>query len=36
MIVVGSRGRGAVSRLLLGSVADRVAHLSRMMVLVVR
>jgi nucleotide-binding universal stress UspA family protein len=36
LIVVGSRGRGAVKRLLLGSVADRVAHLATVPVLIVR
>jgi len=36
LILVGSRGRGPLSRLLLGSVADRVAHIARAMVMVVR
>ncbi|MFT3836961.1 MAG: universal stress protein [Myxococcaceae bacterium] len=36
LIVVGSRGRGPISRLLLGSTADRVVHLARANVLVVR
>jgi len=36
MVVVGSRGRNALSRMLLGSVADRVVHLSKKPVLVVR
>jgi nucleotide-binding universal stress UspA family protein len=35
LIVVGSHGRGTVSRLLLGSVAERVLHLARRSVLVV-
>ena len=34
--VVGSRGRNAVSRVLLGSFADRVVHVCRKPVLVVR
>lgn len=36
MVVVGSRGRNAFSRVLLGSVADRVVHLCKKPVLVVR
>ena len=36
MIVVGSTGKGAVKRMLLGSVADRVVHLSAAPVLVMR
>jgi len=35
LIVIGSHGRGVVSRLLLGSVAERVLHLARRSVLVV-
>ncbi len=36
MAVVGSRGRNAVTRVLLGSFADRVVHVCRKPVLVVR
>ena len=36
MVVVGSRGHNAVSRVLLGSVADRVLHTCKRPVLVVR
>lgn len=36
MLVVGSQGRGPVARLLLGSVADRVAHTAHCPVLIVR
>lgn len=36
MVAVGSRGQGAVKRVLLGSVADRVVHLCQKPVLVVR
>lgn len=35
MVVVGSTGKGAVKRLLLGSTADRVVHISQRPVLVV-
>jgi len=34
-VVVGSRGRGAVTRVLLGSVADRLVHICKIPVLVV-
>lgn len=36
LLVLGSQGKGAVQRLLVGSVADRVVHLSQKPVLVVR
>ncbi len=36
LVVVGSRGRNAVARLFLGSVADRLVHICKMPVLVVR
>ncbi|MFZ5438598.1 MAG: universal stress protein [Myxococcota bacterium] len=36
LVVVGSTGKGAVRRLLVGSVADRVMHLSLVPVLIVR
>ena len=36
LVVVGSRGRNAVSRVLLGSFADRVVHVCKKPVLVVR
>ena len=36
LIVLGSRGMGAVGRWLLGSVSDRVVHLSKRAVTVVR
>lgn len=34
LLVVGSRGRGAVARMLLGSVTDRLVHISKKPVLV--
>lgn len=36
MVVVGSRGRGGVARVLLGSTADRLVHLCKKPVLVVK
>jgi nucleotide-binding universal stress UspA family protein len=36
MLVVGSRGRNAVARVMLGSVADRAVHISKVPVLVAR
>jgi len=36
LVVVGSTGKNAVKRLLLGSIADRVVHLSHVPVLVAR
>ena len=36
MVVVGSRGRNAVARMFLGSVADRLMHVCKQPVLVVR
>jgi len=36
MVVIGSRGLGGVARVLLGSVADRLVHISRRPVLVVK
>ncbi len=36
LVVVGNTGRGAVSRVLLGSVADRLVHICKQPVLVVR
>jgi nucleotide-binding universal stress UspA family protein len=36
LVVVGNKGRNAVSRVLLGSVADRLVHICKRPVLVVR
>ena len=36
MVVIGSRGRGGVARVLLGSVADRLVHICKRPVLVVK
>ena len=36
LVVVGSRGRNAVARLFLGSVADRLVHICKKPVLVAR
>jgi nucleotide-binding universal stress UspA family protein len=36
LIVVGSKGRGAVARMLVGSTTDRLIHISTRPVLVVR
>ncbi len=36
LVVVGSRGRNAVARLFIGSVADRLVHICKKPVLVVR
>lgn len=36
LVVVGNKGRGAVSRVLLGSVADRLTHICKRPLLVVR
>lgn len=36
LVVVGSRGRNAVARMLLGSVADRLVHICKQPVLVAR
>lgn len=36
LIVVGSKGRGAVSRMLVGSTTDRLVHISKKPILVVR
>lgn len=36
LVVVGNKGRGAVSRVLLGSVADRLVHICKRPVMIVR
>ena len=36
LVVVGSKGRGAVARMLVGSTTDRLVHISHKPVLVVR
>ncbi len=36
LVVVGNKGRGAVRRMLVGSTADRLAHVCRVPVLVAR
>jgi nucleotide-binding universal stress UspA family protein len=36
VVVVGNKGRGAVARMFLGSVADRLVHICKVPVLVVR
>lgn len=36
LIVVGSKGRGAVARMLVGSTTDRLVHIAKKPVLVVR
>jgi len=36
LVVVGSKGRGAVSRMLIGSVTDRLVHICKRPILVVR
>ena len=36
LLVVGSKGRNAVSRVLIGSITDRLVHISKIPVLVVR
>ncbi len=36
LVVVGSKGRGAVARMLVGSITDRLVHICKQPVLVVR